>query len=109
MVNIIPVVVTVLAVFSHACSASECLLSNVEILNDLIDERINATIAAKLEELIATEEFNVAVEGKVVAMINNSINALYATVDEVKTTVNTTLRTVSKLSNQPSKNSLCYS
>ena len=109
MVNVILVVVTFFAVYSHVCGASECLLSNVEILSDFIDERINATIAAKLEELIATEEFNVAVEGKVVAMINNSINALYATVDEVKKTVNATLRTVAKLSNQPSKNSLCYS
>ena len=56
MARVIPTIVTFLAVFitcSNASDNDQCSLSNVEVLSDLIDARINATVAARLEEFIA--------------------------------------------------------
>ena len=67
MASVIPTFVTFLAVFitcSNASNHDQCSLSNVEVLSDLIDARINATVAARLEEFIASEEFNTAVREK---------------------------------------------
>ena len=103
---VIPVVVTFFAVFFITCSASSrCSLSNVESLSDLIDARINATVAAKLKEFTATPEFDTAIEEKVVATVTTTVNPLNDTVNEGKKSVNSTLsvinETIAKLSNRP--------
>ena len=103
---VIPVVVTFFAVFFITCSASSrCSLSNVESLSDLINARINATVASKLKEFTATQEFDTAIEEKVVATVTTTVNPLNDTVNEGEKSVNSTLsvinETIAKLSNRP--------
>ena len=82
---VIPVVMTFFAVFFITCSASSrCSLSNVESLSDLINARINATVASKLKEFTATQEFDTAIEEKVVATVATTVNPLNDTVNEEK-------------------------
>ena len=102
MAIIITIAVTFFAVFIanvHAgdtCDACECTLSNIEILSQLIDERINATVSERVTTFTAT--------------IEERVNA---TIDERLATVNTTLSylnaTSAKFLTQPGEvcNTLC--
>ena len=58
------------------CYASECTLSNIEILSQFIDERINATVSTLVAEFTATIEESIA------ASVNATLNAFSATVDD---------------------------
>ena len=58
------------------CYASECTLSNIEILSQFIDERINATVSTLVAEFTATLEESIA------ASVNATLNAFSATVDD---------------------------
>lgn len=88
---IFAIFVTSAHVHGNTCDAcDECSLSNIEILHDLIDARINATAAAARVEELATasaeERFNATVDDRISA-VNATINALNTTVDERITTV----------------------
>ena len=79
MANFIPAV-TLFAVFiviaNVCCYASECTLSNSEILSQFIDERINATVNALIAEFTATIEKSIATS------VNATLNAFSAIVDD---------------------------
>ncbi len=102
MASIIPVAVTFFAVFikfasvSEAGKASECTLSNVEVLSQLIDARINATVAARVAEFTATleERFDAAVDEQIATTLNTTISALNASTEERIETVSTTVSTL---------------
>ena len=94
MAKFIPVM-TVLLVFiiianepSYA-SASECILGNIEVLSQLIDERINATFSTLVAEFTATLEKSIA------ASVNATLNTLSDTVDNKIATVNSTVSALS--------------
>ena len=72
-------------VASVPSDASKCTLSNIEVLNQFIDERINATVAAIVAEVTATLEESIA------ASVNAMFDVLNATVDDRIATVNTTV------------------
>jgi hypothetical protein len=89
MANFIPVM-TIFATFIVIANvpnsyASECTLSNIEILSKFIDERINATVSTMVAEFTATLEESIA------ASVNATLNALNATVDEKIATIGTTV------------------
>ena len=70
-------------------SASECILSNIEVLSQFIDERINATVSTLVAKFTATLEKSIA------ASVNATLNTLSATVDnKIATTVNALSATV---------------
>ena len=79
MVNFIPAV-TFFAVFiviaNVHCYASECTLSNIDVLSQFINERINATVSTLVAEFTATIEESIA------ASVNATLNAFSATVDD---------------------------
>ena len=79
MANFIPAV-TLFAVFiviaNVRCYASECTLSNSEILSQFIDKRINATVNALIAEFTATIEKGIATS------VNATLNAFSAIVDD---------------------------
>ena len=79
MANFIPAV-TLLSVFIATanvhCYASECTLSNIEILSRFIDKRINATVSTMVAEFTATLEKSIA------ASVDATLNAFSATVDD---------------------------
>ena len=56
----------------------KCSFSNVEILSKYIDERINATVAARVAELTAATEdrFNTTIDERIATAINTSISAI---------------------------------
>ena len=117
----VPVAVTFFALIiisAPSNARSECTFSNIEVLSQFIDARINATVAAIVAELTAK------LEEKITATVNATIGALNATINEkptmaelntiVSTTVNERISTVStavsalqitaaKLSNRPGK------
>ena len=78
MATIIPVAVTYFAVFikftsvSVAGEANECTLSSIEVLSQFIDERINATVAARVAEFTAAleESFDTIVDERTAATVN---------------------------------------
>ena len=78
MANFIPAV-TLFAVFitiaNVHCYASECTLSNIEILSRFIDKRINATVSTLVAEFTATLEKSIA------ASVDATLNAFIATVN----------------------------
>jgi predicted nuclease of restriction endonuclease-like RecB superfamily len=90
MANFVPVM-TIFATFIVIANvpsnsyASECALSNIEIINKFIDERINATVSTMVAEFTATLEESIA------ASVNATLNALNATVDEKIATIGTTV------------------
>ena len=76
--------VTSAHIHGNSCDAcDECSLSNIEILHDLVDARINATAAAaRVEELATTtaeERFNATVDDRI-SEVNVTINALNWTI-----------------------------
>ena len=114
MANVIPIAVTIFAifvVFGAPSDASECMINNIGILSQLIDERINATVGvivaevtAALEESIAasvTATLSVIVDDKIatinttVSAVNTAVSTLSATVDDKISAVNTTVRDLS--------------
>ena len=79
----------VACVYGNTCDAcDECPFSNVEILHDLIDARINATVATRVEELTAALEVRVESDYNAV---NADVGVLNTTVDERMTTVSDTI------------------
>ena len=89
MASTIQVAVIFFAVFitsvhCNTCDAcTQCPISNVEILRNLIDARINAIATARIEEFNATveERLNARVDDRISA-INTTLSALNVTVDE---------------------------
>ncbi len=116
MATIFPVSVvaffSVLIVASIPGYASECTISNVEILSDLIDKRINATVTARVAELtaaIAKDRLNATVNETIAETVSTAVSKLNlsATVDERTGKVNTTVSALSvtlpKVINHPGK------
>ena len=102
MATIIPVAATFFTVFitvSVSGDASECAHSNIEILSQFIDARINATVnaratAALLEEKFDTafDEIDIELRERIAAIVNTTVvNALTASIDERIRAVNTTV------------------
>ena len=97
---VIVVAVTFFAVFiivSVSGDTSECTLShsNIEVLSQFIDARINAAVNARVTAAIIEEKFNTAVDDRIVAIVNTSFSALIARVDERIRAVNTTISALS--------------
>ena len=67
---------TFIVIANVRCYASECTLSNSEILSQFIDERINATVSTLIAEFTATTEKSIATS------VNATLNAFSATVDD---------------------------
>lgn len=66
-----------------SCDTCECPLSNVGLINDLINARLNPAVTAKVEETIATiEEIMNATLDQDISTINAAISAFDATADE---------------------------
>lgn len=88
MTMTIPIAVVFVAVFStrlsvhgNTCESDvcECSLNSVEILSDLIDARINATVVAMVAEFIAV--INATVDERI-STVNATLFALDATLGE---------------------------
>lgn len=86
MTMTIPIAVVFVAVFStsvhgNTCKSDvcECSLNSVEILSDLIDARINATVVAMVAEFIAV--INATVDERI-STVNATLFALDATLGE---------------------------
>lgn len=141
MANFIPVMSIFVAFIINAnvpSYASECSLSNIEILRQFIDKRINATVSTMVAEFTTTLEksiaesinatlnalsdkiaavnmtvsvLNATVDEKIAA-VNTTVSVLNATIDERITTVETTVGThdvsISKLLGQPGKCVISY-
>ena len=110
--------VTLFAVFiviaNVRCYASECTLSNIEILSRFIDKRINATVSTLVAEFTATLENNIAASVDATldtfsATIKDKISRVAepdsATMDERIATIGTTVgahgASISNLLSQP--------
>ena len=96
MATMIPAALTFFAVFiivSVSGDTSECTLShsNIEILSQFIDARINAAVNARVTAATVEEEFNAAVDDRIAAVVNTTFSALTASVDERIRAVNTTI------------------
>ena len=122
MANFIPVMSILVAFIIIAnepsyASADECILSNIEVLSQLIDERINVTFSTLVAEFTTTLERSIAttvntilntlsdtVDTKI-ATVNSTVSALSATVDERMTAISATADvhdvSISKLLSQP--------
>ena len=132
MANFIPVMsifVAFIIIANVPSYASECSLSNIEILKQFIDKRINATVSTMVAEFTTTLEKSInatlnalgdkiaavnmtvsvlnATVDEEIAAVNMTVSVLNATVDERITTVGTTVGThdvsISKLLGQPGK------
>ncbi len=60
--------------------ASKCTISNVEILSDLIDKRINATVTARVAELtaaIAKDRLNATVNETIAETVSTAVSSLH--------------------------------
>ena len=91
MANFIPVMtifVAFIIISPSYASASECILSNIEVLSQFIDERINATVSTLVAKFTATLEKSIA------ASVNATLNTLSATVDNKIATVRALRATV---------------
>ena len=94
MANFIPVMIILVAFIIIAnepsyASARECILGNIEILSQFVDERINATFSTLVAEFTATLKKSIA------ASVNATLNTLSAIVDNKITTVNSTVSALS--------------
>ena len=103
MANFIPVMsifVAFIIIANVPSYASECSLSNIEILRQFIDKRINATVSTLVEEFTTTFEKSIAESinatlntlSDKIAAVNMTVSVLNATVDEKIAAVNTTVR-----------------
>ena len=99
MANFIPVMsifVAFIIIANVPSYASECSLSNIEILRQFIDDRINATVSTMVAEFTTTleESINATLNalGDKIAAVNMTVSVLNATVDEEIAAVNTTVR-----------------
>ena len=71
------------SVRGSTCDTCECPLSNVEIINDIINARINAMITSRVEEFTASfeERMNVTLDEEI-ETINATLSAVDVTADE---------------------------
>jgi predicted nuclease of restriction endonuclease-like RecB superfamily len=107
MANFIPVMIifaTFIVIANVPSSyASECAVSNIEILSKFVDERINATVST----VVTVAEFTATLEESIADSVNATLNALNATVDEriaeIGTTVGVHDTSIFKLLSQPGR------
>ncbi len=102
-----PVTVIIFAVFitsvqGNTCDDCECSLSDVEVLSDLIDARINAQVA-KITAILE-EKFNARVDERI-STVNTTLGTVSAAVDErirrIDGMVDAHNVTIAKLFSQP--------
>ena len=96
MATLIPTALTFFAVFiivSVSGDTSECTLShsNIVIISQFIDARINAAVNVAVTAATVEEEFNAAVDERIAATVNTTFSALTASADERIRAVNTTI------------------
>ena len=73
------IVITIPGVHGDTCDACECKLTNVDILSQLIDERIDASVNANIDAKVSTtitELISVAIDRRInesTRLVNESI------------------------------------
>ena len=97
---------------STTCDTCKCPLSNVEIINNIINARINATVMSRMEEFtVSFEERMNATLDEEMSTINATLSTVDAAADERISAVSATLdainvkivHTTDRLLSQPGK------